>query len=69
MTKRIPKQIESDGKKVLAFIKKHPSCNAEDISKGIKMPNNMIALPIRRLLAQKAIKCKGQARGVRYTAR
>lgn len=68
MSKRTPKEIARVASKVLAFVKKHPACNAEAISVGTKLTNAEIFLPIKYLLRLKLIKGKGQARGVRYTA-
>jgi hypothetical protein len=66
--KRTPEQIAKTAAKLLSFIASNPGQRAEQISEGTKISTSEMALPIKRLLAEKKIKASGVARGTTYVA-
>ena len=66
--KRTPEQIAKTAAKLLSFIAANPGQRAEQIADGTKISTNEMALPIKRLLADKKIKASGVARGTTYVA-
>jgi hypothetical protein len=64
--KRTPEQIAKTAAKLLAFIAANPGQRAEQIAEGTKIGTGEMALPIKRLLAEKKIKASGVARGTTY---
>jgi hypothetical protein len=66
--KRTPEQIAKTAAKLLAFISSNPGQRAEQIADGTKISTSEMALPIKRLLAEKKIKATGVARGTTYVA-
>ena len=66
--KRTPEQIEKLAGQLLAYIAKNPEQRSEQIAKANDVSTGELVLPIKRLLAEKAIKAKGKARGTTYTA-
>lgn len=66
--KRTPEQIAKTAAKLLAFIAANPGQRAEQIADGTKISTGEMALPIKRLLAEKKIKASGVARGTTYVA-
>jgi hypothetical protein len=67
--KRSPEELEQLTKTLLAAIKKAPGSRIEQIGKTVGVPTKELALPIRKLLADKAIGKKGQKRATTYSAR
>jgi predicted transcriptional regulator len=51
---------------VHAAIKAKPGSSVEQLGKSLGMQTKQLALPIRKLLAAKQVKTKGQRRGTRY---
>ena len=66
--KRTPEQIAKTAAKLLSFIAANPGQRAEQIADGTKISTSEMALPIKRLLAEKKIKASGVARGTTYVA-
>ena len=66
--KRTPEQIAKTASKLLTFIAANPGQRAEQIADGTKISTSEMALPIKRLLAEKKIKASGVARGTTYVA-
>jgi hypothetical protein len=64
--KRTPEQIAKTAAKLLAYIAANPGQRAEQIAEGTKLSTGEMALPIKRLLAEKKIKASGVARGTTY---
>jgi len=64
--KRDPAVIAETGKRFVAFVAKHPGLRIEQINKQLGTTTKDLALPIRKLLADKAIKIKGQKRSTTY---
>jgi hypothetical protein len=64
--KRDPKAVLAVAARVHAAIKAKPGQSVEQIGKGLGMKTKDLALPIKKLLAAKSVKTKGQRRGTRY---
>jgi len=64
--KRDPKALESLVGKLGAFIAKHPGLRIEEINKQMGTSTKELALPIRKLIAAKAIRSKGAKRSTKY---
>jgi predicted transcriptional regulator len=54
--------------KVLGFIKSHPGLRIEEINRELGTTTKDLALPMRKLIAGKAIKTEGQRRATKYFA-
>jgi hypothetical protein len=67
--KRDPKLIEATTEKLLAHIRRNPGERIEPIGKALGIPTKDLALPVKKLLAAKQIKTKGQRRATTYFAR
>ena len=68
-SKRDPKVIEALQSKVLAHIKAFPGLRIEQINKALGTTTKAIFLPIKKLLAAKAIKATGAKRSTTYAVR
>jgi len=66
--KRSPEEIEKLAAQLLSYISKNPEQRSEQIAQATNLTTGELVLPIKRLLAEKAIKAKGKARGTTYTA-
>lgn len=64
--KRAPEEIAKTADAVFAFVKSNPGSNAEAIKAGLKQELSILELPIKKLLASKTIKKRGQRRATRY---
>jgi hypothetical protein len=67
--KRSADQITETTKAVLGYVRKHPGQGVEAIAKGLGTDTKELTLPIRKLVAEKQIKTKGQKRATKYFAR
>lgn len=67
-TKRSPADLAKTCNQVLAYVKGHPSASAEAIRTSLGVPLSVIELPIKKLLAGKALTRKGEKRATRYYA-
>src|SRR5687768_2960085 len=67
--KRSADQIGETTKAVLGYVRKHPGQGVEAIAKGLGTDTKELTLPIRKLVAEKQIKTKGQKRATKYFAR
>jgi len=67
--KRTAEEIEAQGATILAFLKKNPSQGAEQLGAALGMETSELALPISKLIEQKAIKFVGQKRGRKYSVK
>jgi len=67
--KRSPEELEALTKNLLAAIKKNPGQRIEQIGKSIGTPTKELALPVKKLFAEKKISTKGQRRATAYFAR
>lgn len=66
--KRDPKAVMEVAAKVLAAAKAKPGSSIEQLGAALKMPTKSLALPVRKLIAAKQLKTRGQKRGTRYFA-
>jgi hypothetical protein len=64
--KRTPAQIEKIAARALAAITKKPGQNIEAIAKATKLGTKDLTLPVRKLIADKAIRTKGERRATKY---
>jgi len=67
--KRTAEEIEAQGEAVLAYLKKNPASNAEAIGAALGMKTAELALPMAKLIKQKAVKHVGERRGRKYSAK
>jgi hypothetical protein len=67
--KRSSDELESQAKAFLAYVKKNPGQRIEQIAKAINISTKDLALPVQKLLSEKAISKKGQRRATSYTAK
>lgn len=65
--KRDPAALEALQERVRVFIVEHPGLRIEQINKELGTKTKELALPIRKLLADKAIKATGQKRSTTYS--
>ncbi len=65
-SRRSQKQIDGLAKRLLSDIKANPGRRVEEIVKDLGVPTRDVNLPIKKLLASKAISRKGQRRATRY---
>jgi hypothetical protein len=66
--RRSPATMARQTGKILAYIKAHPGQRSEQISEATKISTGVLALPLKKLVADKKIKSSGVARGTTYTA-
>jgi len=66
--KRSSDELEDLSDKFVAFVKDHPGLRIEQINKQLGTTTKDLALPIRKLLADGALKAKGQKRSTTYFA-
>jgi len=64
--KRPAEEIEAAMKTVAGFIAKNPGLRIEQINKELGTTTSQLALPLRKLIADKTIKTKGQKRATTY---
>lgn len=66
--KRDSSEIDRLGNRFLAFVSKHPGMRIEQINAELGTSTKNVALPIRKLIATKAIKTTGTKRSTKYFA-
>jgi hypothetical protein len=66
--KRTPEELERLADQFYAFVAKHPGLRIEQINKELGTTTRDLALPIRKLIAEGAIKTKGEKRSTTYYA-
>jgi hypothetical protein len=66
--KRTSDELDDLSDKFLDFVKENPGLRIEQINKQLGTSTKDLALPIRKLLAEGALKAKGQKRSTTYTA-
>lgn len=64
--KRPPGEIETLTGELASYIKSNPGQRIEQIAKGIGTSTKELTLPVKKLLAKKAIKTRGQKRATQY---
>jgi hypothetical protein len=66
--KRTAEDLGALSEKFASFVKANPGLRIEQINKELGTTTKDLALPIRKLLAEGALKAKGQKRSTTYTA-
>jgi predicted transcriptional regulator len=66
--KRSSESLEAMQTKVLTFITRHPGLRIEEINRELGTTTKDLALPMRKLVAAKTLKTKGQRRATTYFA-
>ncbi len=64
--RRSQTQIDALAKRLLSDIKANPGRRVEEIVKDLGVPTRDLNLPLKKLLASRAISRKGQRRATRY---
>ena len=64
--KRPPGEIEKLASELASYIKSNPGQRIEQIAKGIGTSTKELTLPVKKLLAKKSIKTRGQKRATQY---
>lgn len=64
--KRSPEEIASTASAITKFLKERPGSGAETIKTALNVDLSTIELPIKKLLASKQIKKRGQKRATKY---
>jgi hypothetical protein len=66
--KRTSGELDKLGDNFHAFVSKHPGLRIEQINKQLGTSTKDLALPIRKMIADGAIKTKGEKRSTTYFA-
>ncbi|HEY4104074.1 MAG TPA: DNA-binding protein [Polyangiaceae bacterium] len=67
--KRDPGEIERLTSRLLDYVKGNPGQRVEQIAAGMDTVTKELNLPVKKLIAQKSLKTKGQKRATQYFAR
>lgn len=67
--KRPPDEIVKLTAKLLEYVKGHKGERIEQIAKGMSVSTRELNLPVKKLLANKSIKTRGQKRATQYFPR
>jgi hypothetical protein len=67
--KRSPEQLEQRTHQLLSQIKKHSGQRIEQIGEALGVPTKELALPAKKLLAEKQIRTTGHKRATKYFPR
>jgi hypothetical protein len=67
--KRSSDQIADTTKAVVTYVRKNPGQGVEAIAKGLGTVTKELTLPIRKLVAERQLKTKGQKRATKYFVR
>ncbi len=67
--KRAPQEIERLTSKLGDYVKSNPGQRIEQIAKGMGTSTKELNLPVKKLVATKAIKTRGQKRATQYFPR
>jgi hypothetical protein len=66
--KRTANELEEMAERFHAFVAKHPGLRIEQINKQLNTTTKDLALPIRKMIAEGALKTKGTKRSTTYFA-
>lgn len=64
--KRTPEHLDQVSEQFVEFVAANPGLRIEQINKQLGTTTKDLALPIRKLVAEKKIKVKGQKRSTQY---
>jgi len=67
--KRPPQEIERLTAELGEYVKANPGQRIEQIAEGMRTNTKELNLPVKKLIAKKAIKTRGQKRATRYYPR
>lgn len=67
--KRTPEALQKLTAATLGAIRRSPGLNVEELADKMGVTTRELALPILKLRADKALRCKGVKRGTRYWAK
>lgn len=67
--KRPPGEIVKLTQRLLEYVKAHKGERIEQIAKGMSVSTRELNLPVKKLIADKSIKTKGQKRATQYFPR
>jgi predicted HTH transcriptional regulator len=67
--KRTAEEMAAQSDAILSYLKKNPAQGAEQLGAALGVSTAELALPIKQLIAKKALKFVGQKRGRKYSAR
>jgi len=67
--KRDPGEIERLTGRLLDYVKANPGQRVEQIAAGMNTVTKELNLPVKKLIAQKSLKTKGQKRATQYFSR
>jgi hypothetical protein len=67
--KRPPQEIEKLTGKLADYVKSNPGQRIEQIAKGMGTSTKELNLPVKKLIATKALKTRGQKRATQYFPR
>ena len=62
------KAVEVAPEAIVAYLAEHPASSGEDVSRALGCDTKSLRPTMKKLIAQKRVKTKGKARGMRYTA-
>jgi hypothetical protein len=65
--KRPPEELDALASKFVDYVAKHPGMRIEQVNKELGTSTKDLALPIRKLIAEKKIKTTGKKRATTYT--
>lgn len=65
--KRSAETILKQAARLLQLITDNPEISAEKLAAAMKLPTTALALPLKKLIAEKKIKAAGVARGTKYS--
>ena len=68
-SKRTPEMLERLKESVLEIITLNPGQRMEELGRMLDIPTKELTLPVKKLLAEKKIKTKGQKRATTYWAK
>ena len=60
--------VDAEAGQILAFVKSNPGVGAIEISSQLGVATKDVALPIKKLLAERQLRTEGQRRGTKYFA-
>jgi hypothetical protein len=67
--RRTPEDLIKLQKNIFIFIKGNPGCSRGDISAALNVPAGELAVPVKKLLAAKQVKRKGERGSTQYFAK
>jgi hypothetical protein len=64
--KRTPQELEQTASALFAHIEAHPGQRMEEIARALGSTTRDLALPVKKLLAERRIRTEGQKRATKY---